>query len=177
MRIVSHTISGLVFLFLSTSVSAAEYIFIGNGAWSNPANWAGKIIPPRNLKAGNTITISGNAITTAECCENDFESNSGTVIISVGGSLTLQNATQFGNHGSIIILGSLVTKTHFEVYNTSSITIAISGSFTNQLWLGNQGLITINGGTPSSSRRVVKLYEVSSLRMFYNVACSQRTGR
>jgi hypothetical protein len=155
MRIISVIIPAIAFLFLSTSISATDYTFTGNGAWSDPANWAGGIIPPQSLSSGNTITINGTAITTDECCDNDFESNYGTVTISADGSLTLQNATQFENHSSIIILGALINRTTFEAYSTGSITIY--GNFTNQNWtgpydnvgglLGNQGLITIEGGT------------------------------
>ncbi|HMG67138.1 MAG TPA: hypothetical protein VK588_05600 [Chitinophagaceae bacterium] len=146
MRGISNLIVVLVFILLSTSIFATRYVFIGKGAWSDPGNWEGKMIPPHQAKAGDTIIINGNAITTAACCANDFESNRGVVIISQGGSLTLQNATQFSNiGGTFTILGSLINKTNFEVYKKSIVTI--SGSLTNQLWIGNQGNLTVNGGT------------------------------
>lgn len=146
MRVISNLMVAFAFILLSTSIFATKYTFIGKGAWSDPANWEGKMIPPHQAKTGDTIIINGNAITTNACCTSDFESNSGVVIISPSGSLTLQNATQFSNlGGTFTVLGTFINKTNFEVYKKSSVTI--SGSLTNQLWIGNQGILSVNGGT------------------------------
>lgn len=168
MRIASQIVLVLVFLFLSVSVFALDYVFTGQGAWSNPANWARRAVPPRDLKEGNTIMISGNAVTTAECCENDFESNKGTVTISAGSFLTLQNATQFSNFGSFIVLGNLIIKTHFEAYRNSSIAVSASGTVTNQLWIGNQGAITINGGTVNNTAELDNDMDIRTGRIIVN---------
>lgn len=39
-----------------------SFSFTGNGNWSNPANWAGGLVPPSTLPAGYTVVINGNCI-------------------------------------------------------------------------------------------------------------------
>jgi ELWxxDGT repeat protein len=39
-----------------------NFSFTGNGNWSNPANWAGGIIPPSTLLAGDQVVVNGNCI-------------------------------------------------------------------------------------------------------------------
>jgi hypothetical protein len=124
---------------------ATDYVFTGSGDYSDPANWAGGLVPPTTLPSGSTITINGTAITSSSQELQDLGENDGVITVSVGGSLTLNNGTQFSNAGSVIVNGTLVSNTTFEAYPGSSITI--SGTFDNQGWIGNDGTITINGGT------------------------------
>lgn len=152
-KITQYAVLTISVTVLSVTAFGNTYVFTGKGSWSDASNWQGGKIAPRNLEQGDTILITGNAVTTAECCDNDFESNNGTVIISAGASLTLQSATQFVNDkGSIIVNGTLINNTNLEVYSTSSITV--SGSFVNQLWIGNQGTVTLTGGTLTNSSKL-----------------------
>ncbi|MEO7523771.1 MAG: ELWxxDGT repeat protein [Ferruginibacter sp.] len=66
-----------------------NFIFTGNGNWSNPANWAGGIVPPAILPAGNSVVISGN-------CVLDI-----AVTAQAGSSVTVVSG------GSLLIPGSL----------------------------------------------------------------------
>jgi len=47
----------------------------------------------------------------------------GTLIIAAGGQLTLQNWSQFGNAGTIIVHGTLINRTTYEGYTIGSLTI------------------------------------------------------
>ncbi|MEO5889169.1 MAG: hypothetical protein ABIQ31_02895 [Ferruginibacter sp.] len=46
---------------LSASIPTS-FSFTGSGNWSNPANWAGGIVPPSTLPSGSSVTINGNCI-------------------------------------------------------------------------------------------------------------------
>ena len=45
-----------------SAIAIVSFSFTGNGNWSNPANWAGGIVPPSTLPSGSTVTINGNCI-------------------------------------------------------------------------------------------------------------------
>ncbi len=47
--------------FVTASV-VTNYSFKGSGNWSNPANWAGGVVPPSTLPSGYTVVINGNCI-------------------------------------------------------------------------------------------------------------------
>jgi ELWxxDGT repeat protein len=47
--------------FVAATV-VTNFSFTGSGNWSNPANWAGGIVPPAILPAGYTVVINGNCI-------------------------------------------------------------------------------------------------------------------
>jgi hypothetical protein len=49
---------GTFLLFTDRNVLASNFTFTGSGNWSNAANWAGGVVPPRQLPAGSTITIN-----------------------------------------------------------------------------------------------------------------------
>jgi hypothetical protein len=151
------TFMKVYFLFLAIALgaikaSAINYTFTGNGAYVDPTNWAGGVVPGSNgtLYAGNTITIEGNCTVALNCSPiyctdpNELSVNYGTIIVAAGGSLTLSNPTQFGNAGSIIIYGNFINKTTLEAFNIGTITVY--GTYTNNRFIGNQGLITVDGG-------------------------------
>jgi hypothetical protein len=120
----------------------AQYVFTGNGAWSDLNNWQGGIKPGSTIAAGATVTIQGTATTTLSF-PVDIGGNSGTITIASGGSLIINNATQFANQGSVIVNGTLTSNTvMWEAFIGSSITV--NGIFNNQKSLGNQGLLTVN---------------------------------
>lgn len=62
-------------------VNTAVYTFTGNGNWSEASNWAGNIVPPNPLPAGNEIIIDP----TGECILNVQQ------VISQGASLKVNN--------------------------------------------------------------------------------------
>jgi hypothetical protein len=145
-----------VFSFLSVSFScfAIDYVFTGNGDWTNPNNWKGGIVPPASLQAGSTITINGSTSTGTSCrpgipgCTNytdPFSACFGTITIAPGGSLSFNNYTQFSFHGTIIVDGTMNTSTTMEIYDGSNTYINgilnVESSF-----FGNQGTVTINNG-------------------------------
>jgi hypothetical protein len=134
-----------IFLCAGYLSFATDYVFTGNGAYTDPSNWKDGLVPPGDLSSGSTITINGIAVTSSSQDVQDLGGNEGLITISAGGSLTLNNGTQFSNAGSIIVNGTLISNTTFEAYSGSSITI--SGTFDNQGWIGNEATITINGGT------------------------------
>jgi len=138
----------VVLLCSSKMVFATNYIFTGNGAYSDPVNWQGGLVPPKNPNASSTITINGNAVTTSSIFV-DLGTNSGTITISVGGSLILNNGTQFSNAGSIIVNGTLTNNTNFQAFAGS--TLSISGTYNNVVWIGNEATININGGTVNNT--------------------------
>lgn len=151
MRILQYLLSVGIFLLLSCTVFAIDYTYTGNGAWTDANNWTGGIIPPNTINGAGVVTITGNlVIVNCSNCYNQpqLERNSGTIIISPGGSLTLNNNTQFGNFGSIIVEGTLTSNTAFEMFSGN---ITVSGTFNNNKAFGNVGRITINGGTVNNT--------------------------
>lgn len=130
---------------LSLSSFATDYVFTGNGLWSNPANWAGGLLPSGYLQAGNTITITGTAVIDNTFSPYNLGGNYGTITIATGGSLSLQNATQFSlMGGTIIVNGTLTNNTTFNIYPNT--TINVNGTVINQRTMENQGTVTINNG-------------------------------
>lgn len=47
--------------FVSATI-VHNFSFTGSGNWSNPANWAGGIVPPVTLMPGDQVVINGNCI-------------------------------------------------------------------------------------------------------------------
>ncbi len=47
--------------FVSSTI-VHNFSFTGSGNWSNPANWAGGLVPPATLMAGDNVVINGNCI-------------------------------------------------------------------------------------------------------------------
>lgn len=142
--------------FLYSSAFAIDYVFTGSGVWTDPANWEGGVVPPAS--SGGRIIIKGTTETgcfvgAPGCTDPNgvyFYSNSGTLIVEAGAKLTVNNGTQFENHGAVIVNGTLVNSTHWEAYMGSSITV--NGTYRNYVWIGNQGLVTVNsGGTIENS--------------------------
>jgi hypothetical protein len=132
-----------ILLSLSILFSKAQYVFTGNGAWSDVNNWQNGTKPSSTISSGSTVTIQGTA-TTSSGFPYDLGGNNGSLIIAAGGSLTINIETQFSNSGSVTVNGSLTSNTMWEAFNGSSVTV--NGTFTNKKTLGNQGLITINNG-------------------------------
>ena len=156
------TLFVFVLLFVSVSCFAIDYVFTGNGDWTNPNNWQGGIVPPYSLQAGNTITINGTTSTGTSCrpgipgCTNytdPFGACFGTITIAPGGSLSFNNYTQFSLHGTIIVNGTMNTFTTMEIYDGSNTYINgvlnVESSF-----FGNQGTVTINNGGVINNKAV-----------------------
>lgn len=138
MRLMLRLCYALTFILLTTSLFATDYVFTGNGSWTDPNNWQDGAIPLSNPQ-GNTIIIKGVALNGFYACsinpdpsqpcagfnqaQDALYSNYGTIIIEAGGSLTLQNFTQFSNGGAFIVYGTLINKTKFEAYESGSITV------------------------------------------------------
>lgn len=129
-------------LFLSCCILKAQYVFTGNGAWSDVNNWQNGSKPPSTtISSGVTVTIQGTA-TTSTAFPYDLSANNGSLIIAAGGSLSINIETQFSNQGSVTVNGSLNSNTMWEAYNGSSLTV--NGTFNNKNVFGNQALITVN---------------------------------
>lgn len=147
----SRLMNTLVFLFLAF-MCHAQYVFTGNGAWSDPNNWQNGSVAPAGISSGTTITILGNAVNNVPSgrLNPDYQVNGGSLIIEAGGSLTFTNLNtwliEFRNSGSVIINGTLTFTNSFvwEAYAGSSITV--NGIFEHKGWIGNAGTITINNG-------------------------------
>ncbi len=69
--------------------AVTAFSFTGSGNWSNPANWAGGMIPPATLPAGYSVVINGNCILDV------------AVVFQSGSSLTVSSGK------SLLIIGSL----------------------------------------------------------------------
>ncbi|MEO6730679.1 MAG: hypothetical protein ABIN01_05645 [Ferruginibacter sp.] len=65
-----------------------SFSFTGNGNWSNPANWAGGIVPPSTLPAGSTVTINGNCILDVA----QHIAAGATLIVAAGKSLVINGS-------------------------------------------------------------------------------------
>jgi hypothetical protein len=140
-------------LFFTVSSYATDYFFTGNGDWNVAANWQDGLVPAGI--ASDVIYINGTAQTSSNngahgshtCsgsgCDH-FYTNNGTIIVSIGGTLTLNNSTQFSNNGSIIINGTLINNTIIEGFSNGTVTV--NGKITNNFFFGNQGLVTLNSG-------------------------------
>jgi trimeric autotransporter adhesin len=74
---------------LTAPGAVATYTFTGSGNWSNPANWAGGLVPPATLPSGRNIVISGNCILDV------------TQTVQTGASITVSTGA------NLLILGSL----------------------------------------------------------------------
>src|SRR5215204_2601724 len=125
MKTTVRFLTAFVCAFICYASSATDYIFTGNGDWTVASNWIGGLVPSAPISLGNTIIVRGNAsVNTActNCSANTLLTNSGTIIIAAGGTLTLQNLTQFSHIGSIIVNGTMVNKTVFEIFEGSAIT-------------------------------------------------------
>ena len=68
-----------------------SFSFTGNGNWSNPANWAGGIVPPSTLPSGSVVTINGACILDVA----QHIASGATLIVAAGKSLVI--------NGSLII--------------------------------------------------------------------------
>jgi hypothetical protein len=133
--------------------SASQYVFNGNGAWSDVNNWQGGLKPPVNssLSANATIVITGTA-STSTMPPLDLKGNLGTITIDSGASLTINNFTQFSNEGSFIVKGTYINKTLWENYPGAS--FIVEGTVKNQLpsyseglrGFFNRGTVTIESG-------------------------------
>lgn len=69
------------------------YTFIGNGNWSNPANWVNNLIPPLNLPPGYQIIIDPQG----ECVLDVPQT------ISAGSNLTIKAERKFKVNGKLTI--------------------------------------------------------------------------
>ena len=147
MKTILRFLTPLVCSFAYYTSGATNYTFTGSGDWTVTSNWAGGIMPPAPLSAGNTVIIIGNAIvntTCINCSANTLLTNSGTIIVAAGGTLTLSDLSELTHIGSIIVNGTMVNKTVFEIFEGSAITV--NGTFINQKEINNQGTISINNG-------------------------------
>jgi hypothetical protein len=133
-----------------TTLHAAEYVFTGTGSFALPANWENGAMPPTYNAASDIIRIKGHAIVAvSEACEmfdcmDPFWGNYGTIIIEKDASLDLRNLTQFENHGTIVVQGTLINTTNIEIYDTGD--VIIWGTFINRYFTSNQGTFTVENG-------------------------------
>ena len=78
-------------LKLVAATVVTSYIFTGSGNWSNPANWAGGMVPPSTLLAGYTVVITGNCVldiaVTAQAGSSVTVATGGSLVVP--GSLTI----------------------------------------------------------------------------------------
>lgn len=79
------------------SFSQTTYTFIGNGLWSNPANWFNNVQPPNTVPAGSTVTVSPNP---GDSCLLDI-----AVSISSGANFIVTTGAHFEIAGNLIING------------------------------------------------------------------------
>ena len=88
--------AGVFFLFTSVDLNAVvnEYVFNGNGNWSNAANWQNAAIPPANLPAGKSIII--NPANDGECVLDVSQT------IGSGASLIINAGKRFRITGNLI---------------------------------------------------------------------------
>ena len=75
-------------LKLVAATAVTSFSFTGNGNWSNPANWAGGIVPPSTLPAGYTVVINGNCI--LDIAVNAQPGSS--ITVAAGKSLTIMGS-------------------------------------------------------------------------------------
>ena len=71
------------------------YAFIGNGNWTEPANWSNNTVPPSSFPSGGIIAI--NPIAGGECVLNV------QVMIPVSTKLIIENNKQFRMNGNLVI--------------------------------------------------------------------------
>lgn len=69
--------------------AVTTFTFTGTGYWSNPANWAGGIVPPATLPSGYSVIIDGQCILDV------------AVVFQSGASITVKAGK------SLVIIGSL----------------------------------------------------------------------
>lgn len=75
-------------LKLTATAVTRSFSFAGTGNWSDVANWAGGIVPPSTLQAGDTVVIAGNCI-----LDTPVSASAGAIFtISAGGNLRLSGA-------------------------------------------------------------------------------------
>jgi hypothetical protein len=122
---------------------ATDYVFTGDGDWTEPANWLNGVMPTNILTSGDSVYISGQAIIPS-CLSCGTISNNGGAIIDIGkgGSLTFRNQAQYSFvRGIIYVNGTMNIETVFEVYSEAY--IIVSGTMNVKRWTGNQGTIYI----------------------------------
>lgn len=71
-----------------TATQPTTFSFTGNGNWSNPANWAGGIVPPATLPAGSTVIINGACILDVP----QRLASGSTLIVAAGKSLVIMGS-------------------------------------------------------------------------------------
>jgi uncharacterized delta-60 repeat protein len=78
-------------------IAGPVYVFNGNGAWNDAANWLDQLIPPASLPNGSTIVISpepgGNAILNIE---QNIEPG-GKIIVNNNARLLIEGDLNIGN--------------------------------------------------------------------------------
>lgn len=80
-----------------TANGAVNYIFTGNGTWTNAANWSNNVIPPTTLPSGSQITI--DPVIDGECVLDIGT----TQTISTGAKLFVQPNKKFRIVGDLTI--------------------------------------------------------------------------
>ena len=71
---------------------APVYTFIGNGAWSNAANWKNNLVPPLNLPAGNQIIIDPSTGGSCIVDVNQVISKGGTITVNPGKTMIINKS-------------------------------------------------------------------------------------
>ena len=72
-----------------------QYTFIGNGNWTNPANWSNNTIPPSNSLTGSIIAI--RPIINGECVIN------APVTIAIGTKILIENQKVLRMNSNLVI--------------------------------------------------------------------------
>jgi ELWxxDGT repeat protein len=74
--------------FVAAAPPVHNFSFTGNGNWSNPANWAGGIMPPTTLVGGDNIVINGNCILDIAI----IAQSGSTITVAAGFTLTINGS-------------------------------------------------------------------------------------
>ncbi len=162
MRKTLRLVSFLLVLIISFTASATRYVFTGNGSFDDPSKWEGGSVPPGYYNGStDTIYIRGHVQSVRTCIyfnsvcvgqDDFFQQLNGTLIIEVGGTVNFNNVTQFSNLGDIVVNGTLINNTTFNMYpfrtynDTLKATVTVRGTLINNKFLHNQGRITVSSG-------------------------------
>jgi hypothetical protein len=128
----------ILFIVLNLCISALafsqNYTFVGNGNWTDAANWQNGQIPPAVLPAGSSILI--NPAGTGECILNTPQT------ISAGATFTVAKGKKFTVLGNYLVTSdypAIVTGAAAKIQTT---TATLSAS------------VVSTGGSPVSERGI-----------------------
>ncbi len=80
----------------SLSCNTTTYVFIGNGNWTDPANWAGNVVPPASISGDTEIVIDPQV--GGKCILNTTVNQR----VSLGARVLVKSAKSFVIEGNLI---------------------------------------------------------------------------